>query len=83
MFSAKWRFQAAKKHLSEVVRRARFDGPQLITMNGVEVAVVISVDDFARLSKRKNDLVDFFRNSPLVGVELDLERRYDNAVDQD
>jgi len=31
--------------------------------------------------KPKNDLVEFFRNSPLYGVELDLERDKDTGRD--
>lgn len=30
-------------------------------------------------NKPKNDLVEFFRNSPLYGVELDLERDKDTG----
>jgi len=36
--------------------------------------VIISKEKYDRLNKPQSNLVDFFRNSPLVGVDLDLER---------
>jgi hypothetical protein len=40
---------------------------------------VISIGDFKRLTRPKDSLVSFFRKSPLVGVELDLERVDDHG----
>ena len=75
MIIATWPLQEAKNRLTEVVRLARLKGPQVITSGGAEVAVVVSLKDFERLSKRKSNLVEFFRNSPLVGVDLRVNRR--------
>ena len=36
--------------------------------------VVISNKEYKRLRSNESSLVDFFRSSPMVGVELDLER---------
>jgi prevent-host-death family protein len=69
-----WQLQDAKNKLSEVVDRAIAEGPQVLTRRGREAAVVISVDDFKRLTRPKDSLVSFLRKSPLVGMELDLER---------
>ena len=79
MSEAKWQLQEAKNRLSEVVRKARSDGPQIITLHGADAAVVVAAQDFGRLSRRKGKLVDFFRKSPLVGVELDLRRSRDTG----
>ena len=75
----KWQLQEAKNKLSEVVRKARSEGPQVITLHGADAAVVVSAKDFIRLSRRKDKLVEFFRKSPLVGVDLDLARRRDTG----
>ena len=69
-----WQLQEAKNKLSEVVDAAVNKGPQIITRRGVETAVVISADDYRKLRLRQMTLVEFFRASPLVGVELDLTR---------
>jgi len=74
---AKWQLQEAKNQLSEVVRKAQSEGPQVITLHGSDAAVVVSARDYGRLSRPRGKLVDFFRKSPLVGVELDLERDKD------
>lgn len=79
MSTAKWQLQEAKNRLSEVVRKARSEGPQVITLHGADAAVVVSTKDFDRMSKRKGRLVDFFRKSPLAGVDLDLKRIRDTG----
>ena len=38
------------------------------------VAVVLSYEDYTRLRRPEQDLVAFFRASPLVGEALDPER---------
>ena len=79
MSKVKWQLQEAKNRLSEVVRKARSEGPQVITLHGADAAVVVSTQDFGRLSRPKGKLVDFFRKSPLVGVKLDLKRSKDTG----
>ena len=79
MPTAKWQLQEAKNQLSEVVRKAQSEGPQVITLHGTDAAVVVSAKDYGRLSRRKGKLVDFFRKSPLVGVELNLARDKDTG----
>lgn len=73
----KWQLQDAKNRFSEVVEKSLRKGPQLITRRGVETAVVMSVKEYQKLIKPKKDLVQFFRNSPLKGIEIDLERKKD------
>lgn len=69
-----WQLQDAKARLSEVVKKAGQEGPQHITLHGQPAAVVLSAADFLRLTKRPRRFIDFIRNSPLRGVELDLAR---------
>lgn len=64
-----WQIQEAKAHLSELVKRAASQGPQEITLHGRPVAVVLSREDFERLTGNSRSLVDFMRASPLYGLD--------------
>ena len=72
-----WQLQDAKNRFSEVVQKAVEQGPQIITRRGIETAVIMSVEEYRRLTEPKTDIVDFFRKSPLKGIEIDLERDKD------
>jgi antitoxin Phd len=79
-----WQLQTAKARFSEVFRLARIEGPQRITRQGKEGVVMISDEQYDQLagkSHQPKNLVQFFRESPLVGVELDLERAKDAGRD--
>ncbi len=69
-----WQLQEAKNKFSEVVEAALTHGPQVITRRGAETAIVLSYADYRELLLTKQKLSDFFRESPLAGVELDLTR---------
>ena len=73
----KWQLQTAKAQFSEVFRRARTEGPQHVTKAGKEEVVIIPLEEFERLigrAQKDGDIVDFFRNSPLMGLDLDIKR---------
>src|SRR5260370_9457217 len=79
-----WQLQTAKARFSELFRRARTEGPQLITRQGKDGVVMVPVEQFDQLvprSRQPKTLVQFFRESPLVGLELDLERDKDTVRD--
>lgn len=81
-----WQIQSAKARFSEVFRRARTEGPQRITRQGKEGVVMLAEEQYDRLvgkSHQPKNLVEFFRRSPLVGVDLDLERNRDPGRDVD
>jgi antitoxin Phd len=69
-----WQLQEAKNKLSRVVENAVNEGPQIITKRGVKVAIVLSVADYQKMIASRGKLSTFFRQSPLVGVDLDLAR---------
>lgn len=69
-----WPLHDAKNRFSEVVAKALAEGPQVVTRRGEEVVVVVAREEYARLRMSHQNLVDFFRESPLVGADLDLER---------
>ena len=75
-----WALQDAKAKFSELFRQARVAGPQKVTKHGKEAVMVIAYEEYERLACRQNEpqtLSQFFAQSPLAGVELDLERDQD------
>ena len=79
-----WQIQTAKANFSEVFRLARTEGPQHITQQGKEGVVMISEEEYDRLlvkSYQPKSIVQFFRESPLVGIDLDLTRDKDAGHD--
>ena len=48
-------------------------------LRGRDAVVVVSANEFGKLSRPRGSLVDFFRNSPLAGVKLDLARSTDTG----
>ena len=76
----RWQLQDAKNRLSEVVRKALDEGPQMITLRGDDAVVVVAAGDYQKLSRRaKGTLVQFLHSSPLSGVKLDLRRSRDTG----
>ncbi len=66
-----------KNKFSEIVNGAANGEPQIITKNGRETAVIISFDDYKRLSSRKESLSEFLLKSPFHGSGIDLTRDKD------
>ena len=62
-----------------MVRRAVLEGPQIVTQKGKEAGVVLSAEEYRKIIKPQTSRVEFFRNSPLVGIELDWERDKDTG----
>ena len=54
-----WQLQDAKNRFSEVVKRAREEGPQTVTVHGQRAAVVVSALAFDALIKPRMSFVDF------------------------
>jgi len=80
--SQPWQLQTAKAQFSELFRRARTEGPQVVTRQGKEQAVVLRAEHFAQLTKRARQpksLARFFAESPLARVTLDFTRDYDSG----
>ena len=76
----RWQLQTAKARFSELFRRARSEGPQWVTRQDKEAVVVLPAEEFERLkarSRQPQSLVEFFAESPLARVAIDLEREPD------
>jgi prevent-host-death family protein len=79
--SKSWQLQDAKNRFSEVVDEARRSGPQIITRRGADAAVVISFEEWVRLSRQRTPLVEILRRAPRVRGGLDVERSTDTGRD--
>jgi prevent-host-death family protein len=68
--------QEAKARFSEVVRRAKQEGPQHVTVHGREEVVIIRADDFRRLAGERSGeaLVAAMRTSPPLSTSLEPPR---------
>jgi antitoxin Phd len=69
-----WQLYEAKNKLSHVIENAVNSGPQIITKHGVEVAIVMSYAEYQKMVASRGSLSAFFRDSPLVGVDLKFDR---------
>jgi antitoxin Phd len=76
---AVWALQDAKNRFSELVDQAVQEGPQIVTRRGKETVVVLSMQEFRKLTTTQDSLIAFFRDSPLVGVALDVTRDMDTG----
>jgi len=66
-----WLLQDAKARFSELVRRVRSEGPQHVTVHGRDEVVVISAEEFRRLTGQA--LISAMQASP--HREIDIEPR--------
>jgi antitoxin Phd len=78
----RWKLEDAKARFSELVRLARSQGPQTVSVRGQDAVVVISVEALERLKPAAPDrqpLVAFLESLHLHG--LDIARDADGGRD--
>lgn len=84
-----WQVQEAKQRFSEVLRAVEKDGPQTITRHGQEVAVVVDIDEYRRLTRRPPaDLKDALLGPPyfddqMIAIMDEIEAGRKSDVDRD
>ena len=73
--TGRWSLQDAKARFSELVRKAKTEGPQRITVHGREEVVVISVEEYRRVKGHRTGkaLVQLLQDSPLRDLTIDHE----------
>jgi len=79
-----WALQDAKARLSEVIRRARRDGPQRVTTRGKNAVVILREEEYRRLTRKgakRRHVVDVLADGPLGDVDLTRERDIGRDVD--
>ena len=80
-----WSVAEAKAKLSELIDRARNQGPQAITRHGKRAVVVVDAETWERAqgSNRPGNLAEFLLTSPLSGSGLETERLQGGVRDID
>ena len=77
-----WKLEDAKARLSELVRRAGIEGPQLVTSRGREVAVILAPEQYQELLPKPaahRPLLEFLQGLGLS--EVHVERESDQGRD--
>lgn len=68
-----WQLHDAKAHFSDLVRRAREEGPQRVTVYGEDTVVIVSAEEFAQMltaSQPRRSLHALLSGSPLCDLEF-------------
>ena len=65
MSAQTWTVAEAKAKLSELLERAKSEGPQKITKHGRTTAVVVAAEEWERKATRKGNLAEFLTASPM------------------
>lgn len=69
-----WKLQDAKSQFSKLVQDALNKGPQLITRHGKETAVLISAEEYRRLTGVHKEFKEFLIKSPKINDGLKIKR---------
>jgi prevent-host-death family protein len=74
--AGRWQLQEAKARFSEVVRRAKEEGPQHVTVHGREEVVIVGADEFRRLAGGRSGkaLVDALQTAPHRSARIEPSR---------
>jgi prevent-host-death family protein len=79
-----WQIQDAKQRFSEMIRAVASEGPQVITRHGEDVAVVVDISEYRRLTQPAADLAGILLGGPKldagtadVFAEIEAERQSD------
>jgi prevent-host-death family protein len=59
-----WQLQDAKNQFSKVIQKAKFEGPQVVTLRGERTAIVLSAKDYDALKAGRPTLVDDLLAAP-------------------
>jgi antitoxin Phd len=60
----KWQMQQARTKFAELIRLAAVEGPQVVTCRGADRAVVLSADEYHRLSAARPNFAEFLLSGP-------------------
>jgi prevent-host-death family protein len=72
---ARWQIQEARRRLVQLIDTACTNGPQIITLDGADHAVVLSIEEFRSLTAHRPSLKDYLLGGPKVDdFEIELDR---------
>ena len=76
---SEWQLQKAKGNFSQLVKRAAGGDVQTVTVHGKPTAVVVSVQEYARLTRHKGKLSAALLQPDLAIEDLDFARGRDTG----
>jgi prevent-host-death family protein len=59
-----WHLQDAKNNFSRVVQKAIHEGPQMVTLRGKRTAVILSIEEYEKLTSKAPSLGEFLLGGP-------------------
>jgi len=69
-----WPLRRAKNRFSQVVELAKSEGPQTVTRHGEPVVVIVAADEFKKMARPKESVLDFFAPLKRSGIRLTRSR---------
>lgn len=79
----RWQVQEAKQRFSEVLKAAESE-PQIVTDHGEEIAVVVDIEEYRRLTEGRVGLMEYLRVDAVAEAgDLVDDRRGDLVRDVD
>jgi antitoxin Phd len=78
-----WQLQDAKNRFSEVVDLASREGPQTVTRRGRDIAVIVAVDEYRRLTRPKASFKAFLLSAPRVSLKIERDRDQGRDIELD
>ena len=79
--NSEWQLQQAKGNFSQLIKRAAGGDAQVVTVHGKPTAVVVSAEEYARLTRRRGKLSSALLRSDLAAEDLDISRSRDSGRD--
>ena len=77
---SEWQLQEAKGNLSQLIKRAAGGDAQVVTVHGKPTAVVVSAEEYARLTRqRRCKLSAALLRPDLAAEDLDISRSRDTG----
>ena len=76
---SEWQLQEAKGNFSQLIKRAAGGDAQTVTVHGKPTAVVVSAEEYARLTRRKGKLSSALLHAALAAEDLDISRSRDSG----
>ena len=79
--NSEWQLQEAKGNFSQLIKRAAGGDAQVVTVHGKPTAVVVSAEEYARLTRRRGKLSSALLRPDLAAEDLDISRSRDSGRD--
>jgi prevent-host-death family protein len=72
-----WQLQEAKARLSELIKTAKKDGPQIISQRGVNSAVLLPFDEWQRSQQsQRPTLLEILQSGPQFDLQIPPRGRW-------